>query len=202
MTSAAKKAARGEEASRMAVNIWDVLYRSDQPLTFPQIADELTARGLRMNTDAMLWYIPHLEATGKAGTAAEYRKLYSNTTPPPGILDDAWRDYVQFKVREQCGSKRVTSTMGPGGNTKAEMRTYTANRDKPPMVYRTVITTTRSMVPYDPDFRDKANEAQTAGITFLQRYADLKQQKHLPVAKIRELLDLAEAAVRAKPAAG
>jgi hypothetical protein len=194
MTEEPKKAARGEEASRMSVNTWDVCYRSETPLTVAQIADELTARGLRQNTDAVLLYKRNHSSNG------ELDGLWTNESPPQEVLDVAWREYVADTVRELLRYKRLTSTKGPGGNPHDPDRAYVANRNKPPMVYRSVVVVQRKLVPYDPEYRDKANEAQTAGLTFLERLADLEHRRNKPAADIREMLDLAATAIRSRTA--
>jgi hypothetical protein len=66
------------------------------------------------------------------------------------------------------------------------------------MVYRWFVTSERRLVPYDPDQRDQANQGHTAGIEFLRRFAELDSKRKVP-ADLRELLDLAEKAIRARP---
>jgi hypothetical protein len=53
------------------------------------------------------------------------------------------------------------------------------------------------LVPYDPEQRDQANQGHTAGIEFLRRVTELDSKRKLP-ADLRDLLDLAEKAIRAR----
>ncbi len=65
------------------------------------------------------------------------------------------------------------------------------------MVYRWFITSESRLVPYDPEQRDQANQGHTAGIEFLRRLAEIDSKRKVP-ADVRELLDLAEKAIRAR----
>jgi hypothetical protein len=186
----AKGAPRGRESSRIAVDIWDVCYRADRPLTIDEIANELKSRGRQFITDAMLLYKER---------RPELASLWTNESPPAEVLDVAWREYVTQSVRAQCQLKQLKSTRGPGGNT-ASSGPYMVNHDRPPMVYRNSVTIDRKLVPYDPEYRDQANQAQSAGMEFLAKVEAPDIAKRRLPAEVRELLDLAITAIRAKQA--
>jgi len=59
----------GEEASRTIVNIWDVLARSESPMAVEEIAAELSRRGLRDSTDAVMFHKQQMAAKLDAAAA-------------------------------------------------------------------------------------------------------------------------------------
>jgi hypothetical protein len=193
------KRPRGEEANRTLVNIWDVLARAEKPMTIEEIADALSARGLRDNSDALILY-KHAHSTH-----GELDGLWNNEAPPREIMDVAWSEWVARWVHSGIDSKAFTVETDPGVSLKSRsaVRRYSANRDKPPMVYVPHVTIDRHLVPYDPERRDQANQGHTAGIEFLRRLADLDvKRKRAPVPDdVRELLEMAEKAIRARPEA-
>jgi hypothetical protein len=182
----------------MAVNIWDVCYRSEKPLSIEEIAAELDHRGLRFVTDALMFFKQH-ESPGRA---ALWRK-WGNESPPPETVDEAWLAYVAHLVGQCSHSYFLTSRVEEGFNPKNTRapRRYSANTDKPPKVYRQVISVERTLVPYDPDKRDEANRGHAAGIDFLNELAnlDVNRKRHPVPADVRALLALAEKAIRARP---
>ena len=188
-----------DEASRTAVNIWDVVVRSEDPLTVEEIAAELSRRGLRDNTDAVMFHKQEMAAKLDPAAAKAFEALWANESPPTDFLEEAWLAYVMHWLRAGPDSKAflVTTEDGVDPRSAKAVKRYSANRERPPMVYRWFITSERRLVPYDPEQRDQANQGHTAGIEFLRRLAEIDSKRKLP-ADVRELLDLAEKAIRAR----
>jgi hypothetical protein len=188
-----------DEASRTVVNIWDVLARSENSLMVEEIATELSRRGLRDNTDAVMFHKQEMAAKLDPAAAKAFEALWANESPPADFLEEAWLAYVTHWLR--AGSDKnafvVTTDEGTDPRSSKAIKRYSANRQKPPMVYRWFVTSERRLVPYDPDQRDQANQGHTAGIEFLRRFAELDSKRKVP-ADLRELLDLAERAIRAR----
>ena len=117
----------------------------------------------------------------------------------PDFLEEAWVAYVTHGLR--AGPDKsvfvVTADEGVDARSPKAVKRYSANRQKPPLVYRWFVSSERRLVPYDPDQRDQANQGHTAGIEFLRRVSELDAKRKVP-ADIRELLDLAEKAIRAR----
>jgi hypothetical protein len=189
----------GDEASRTTVNIWDVLARSEKSLTVEEIAAELSKRGLRDNTDAVMFHKGEMAAKLDPAAAKAFETLWANESPPPDFLEEAWIAFVAHGLRSGSGTKMflVTTDEDTDPHSPNAIKRYMANRQKPPMVYRWFITSERRLVPYDPDQRDQANQGHTAGIEFLRRFAELDGKRRVP-ADLRELLDIAEKAIRAR----
>jgi hypothetical protein len=188
-----------DEASRTVVNIWDVLARSENSLMVEEIATELSRRGLRDNTDAVMFHKQEMAAKLDPAAAKAFEALWANESPPADFLEEAWLAYVTHWLR--AGSDKnafvVTTDEGTDPRSSKAIKRYSANRQKPPMVYRWFVTSERRLVPYDPDQRDQANQGHTAGIEFLRPFAELDSKRKVP-ADLRELLDLAERAIRAR----
>ncbi len=188
-----------EEASRTTVNIWDVLARSENPLTVEEIAAELSRRGLRDNTDAVMFHKQEMAAKLEPAAAKAFEALWANESPPADFLEEAWIAYVTHGLRTGSDKNAFVVTTGDGvdpRSTKAVKR-YSANQQKPPLIYRWFVSSERRLVPYDPEQRDQANQGHTAGIEFLRRLTELDTKRKVP-ADLRELLDLAEKAIRAR----
>ena len=183
----------------MTVNIWDVCRRSDKPLTVDDIADQLRGRGLDMNADALMFYKKTELAKLDDVLAKQFEDAWSNDAPPPEVIDRAWSLFVAdcVKVSYQAKALTVTTEEGVDPRSRHAERRYSANLNSPPMVYRYFVTTEQRLVPYDPEQRDQLNEGHTAGMEFLRRKAELGARAPKP-AEARELLDLAETAIRAK----
>ena len=188
-----------DEASRTAVNIWDVVVRSENPLTVEEIAAELSRRGLRDNTDAVMFHKQEMAAKLDPAAAKAFEALWANESPPTDFLEEAWLAYVMHWLRAGPDTKAflVTTEDGIDPRSAKAVKRYSANRERPPMVYRWFITSERRLVPYDPEQRDQANQGHTAGIEFLRRLAEVDSKRKVP-ADVRELLDLAEKAIRAR----
>jgi len=188
-----------DEASRTAVNIWDVVVRSENPLTVEEIAAELSRRGLRDNTDAVMFHKQEMAAKLDPAAAKAFEALWANESPPTDFLEEAWLAYVMHWLRAGPDTKAflVTTEDGVDPRSAKAVKRYSANRERPPMVYRWFITSERRLVPYDPEQRDQANQGHTAGIEFLRRLAEVDSKRKVP-ADVRELLDLAEKAIRAR----
>ena len=188
-----------DEASRTTVNIWDVLARSENPLMVEEIAAELSRRGLRDNTDAVMFHKQEMAAKLDPAAAKAFEALWANESPPPDFLEEAWLAYVTHWLRAGSDNNAfvVTTDEGIDPRSPKAIKRYNANRQKAPMVYRWFVTSERRLVPYDPDQRDQANQGHTAGIEFLRRFAELDTKRKVP-ADLRELLDLAEKAIRAR----
>ena len=192
----------GEEASRTTVNIWDVLARSESPLTVEEIAAELSRRGLRDNTDAVMFHKQQMAAKLDPAAAKAFEALWGNESPPADFLEEAWLSYVAHWLHAGPDTKAflVTTDEQAGSRGAKAVKRYSANRQRPPMVYRWFVTSERRLVPYDPEQRDEANQGHTAGIEFLRRHAELDSKRRLSP-EVRELLDLAERAIRARTGA-
>jgi hypothetical protein len=188
-----------DEASRTVVNIWDVLARSENSLMVEEIATELSRRGLRDNTDAVMFHKQEMAAKLDPAAAKAFEALWANESPPADFLEEAWLAYVTHWLRAGSDKNAFVVTIDEGTDPRSSkaIRRYSANRQKPPMVYRWFVTSERRLVPYDPDQRDQANQGHTAGIEFLRRFAELDSKRKVP-ADLRELLDLAERAIRAR----
>ena len=188
-----------DEASRTTVNIWDVLVRSENPLTVEEIAAELSRRGLRDNTDAVMFHKQEMAAKLDPAAAKAFEALWANESPPTDFLEEAWLAYVTHWLRAGPDTKAFLVTTGDGVDPRSAkaVKRYSANRERPPMVYRWFITSESRLVPYDPEQRDQANQGHTAGIEFLRRLAEIDSKRKVP-ADVRELLDLAEKAIRAR----
>jgi hypothetical protein len=188
-----------DESSRTTVNIWDVLARSEGPLTVEEIATELSRRGLRDNTDAVIFHKQEMAAKLEPAAAKAFEALWASESPPPDFLEEAWIAYVTHWLR--AGSDKsafvVTTDDGIDPRSAKAIKLYSANRQKPPLVYRWFVSSDRRLVPYDPEQRDQANQGHTAGIEFLRRLAELDGKRKVPT-DLRELLDLAEKAIRAR----
>ena len=187
------------EASRMTVNIWDVCRRADKPLTVEEIADQLRGRGLDMNADALMFYKKRELAKLDDVLAKQFEDAWSNEAPPTGGDRPSVVTFVAHCVQVSCQAKVLAVTTAEGvdlRNRNAE-RSYSANLDNPPMVTQYFVTTEQRLVPYDPEQREQLNEGHTAGMDFLRRKAELGARNPRP-AEARELLDLAETAIRAK----
>jgi hypothetical protein len=188
---------RGVEANRTLVNIWDVLARAEKPMTIEEIADALSDRGLRDNSDALILY------KQAHSTHGELDALWNNEAPPREIMDVAWVEWVAKWVDSGRINKTFIATSDPGVSLKSRyaIRRYSANRDNPPMVYEWQVSTERHLVPYDPEKRDQANQGHTAGIDFLRGLADLdlKRKRDRVPDDVKKLLEKAEQAIRARP---
>ena len=193
------KGQKKSEATRMTVNIWDVCRRSDKALTVEEIADQLRGRGLDMNADALMFYKKKELAKLDDVLAKQFEDAWSNEAPPAEVIDRAWSLFVADCVQVSCHAKALTVTTADGVDPRSRHaeRRYSANLDSPPMVYQYFVTTEQRLVPYDPEQRDQLNEGHTAGMEFLRRKAELGARAPKP-AEARELLDLAETAIRAK----
>ncbi len=188
-----------DESSRTTVNIWDVLARSEDPLTVEEIATELSRRGLRDNTDAVIFHKQEMAAKLEPAAAKAFEALWASESPPPDFLEEAWLAYVTHWLRAASDKNAfvVVTDDGIAPRSATAVNRYSANRQKPPMVYRWFVSSERRLVPYDPEQRDQANQGHTAGIEFLRRFAELDSKRKVP-ADLRELLDLAEKAIRAR----
>ena len=188
-----------DESSRTTVNIWDVLARSEDPLTVEEIATELSRRGLRDNTDAVIFHKQEMAAKLEPAAAKAFEALWASESPPPDFLEEAWLAYVTHWLRAASDKNAfiVVTDEGTDPRSAKAIKRYSANRQKPPMVYRWFVSSERRLVPYDPEQRDQANQGHTAGIEFLRRFAELDGKRKVP-ADLRELLDLAEKAIRAR----
>ena len=193
------KGQKKAEASRMTVNIWDVCRRSEKPLTVEEIADQLRGRGLDMNADALMFYKKKELAKLDDVLAKQFEDAWSNEAPPAEVIDRAWSLFVAHCVQVSCQAQALTVTTAEGVDPRSRHaeRRYSANLDSPPMVYQYFVTTEQRLVPYDPEQRDQLNDGHTAGMEFLRRKAELGARNPKP-AEARELLDLAETAIRAK----
>jgi hypothetical protein len=129
----------------------------------------------------------------------ELASLWTNESPPAEVLEVAWREYVAQAVQVLRQLKQLNSTQ-TGGRGSGTGGPYICNRDHPPMVYRNNVTIDRKLVPYDPEYRDQANQAQSAGMEFLAKVEAPDIAKRRLPAEVRELLDLAITAIRAKQA--
>ena len=131
--------------------------------------------------------------------AKAFEALWANESPPPDFLEEAWVAYVTHGLRAGPDKRAfvVTADEGVDARSPKAVKRYSANRQKPPLVYRWFVSSERRLVPYDPDQRDQANQGHTAGIEFLRRVSELDAKRKVP-ADIRELLDLAEKAIRAR----
>jgi hypothetical protein len=188
-----------DEASRTTVNIWDVLARSEHPLKLEEIAAELTRRGLRDNTDAVIFHKQEMAAKLEPAAAKAFEALWANESPPPDFLEEAWLAYIAHSLRAPSDKNAfvVTTDEGTDPRSPKAIKRYGANTQKAPMVYRWFVSSERRLVPYEPEQRDQANQGHTAGIEFLRRFAELDSKRKIP-ADLRELLDLAEKAIRAR----
>jgi hypothetical protein len=164
-----------------------------------EIAAELSRRGLRDNTDAVMFHKQEMAAKLDPAAAKAFEALWANESPPSDFLEEAWLAYVTHWLRAGSDKNAFVVTIDEGTDPRSSkaIRRYSANRQKPPMVYRWFVTSERRLVPYDPDQRDQANQGHTAGIEFLRRFAELDSKRKVP-ADLRELLDLAERAIRAR----
>lgn len=183
----------------MVVNIWDVCARSKEPLTIEEIAHQLQARGLEMNADALIFYKNRELAKLDPVIAKQFENAWTNESPPAEVIDKAWHEYVAHVVQTGPASRHLSASTDDDRrpHDRSAVRRYSANRQKPPLVYRYLVTTERKLVPYDPEQREQANEAHTAGMEFLRRKAELGNRSP-KATEVRELLDLAETAIRAK----
>jgi hypothetical protein len=191
----------------MQVNIWDVCHRAGKPLTVEEIAAALTRGGRQLVNDALVWYKVKCEKDNPGSTAM----WSTNERPPQETIDNAWLRFVLNEVRESSGSQAMTSRTprliittdeGVDARNPKAVKRYSANPDKPPMVYRTTTVTSRELVPYDPDYREQTNTAHAAGMEFLAGYDQLGQNGHRSTnPELRKLCDLAARAIRvARPA--
>lgn len=175
---------RGGPASDEVVELYKLLYLADRSLSFDEIADQLPSA-----------YRSH--------AYRQYRDAQIAQGVP--IKDDKWSDrekqtawhwWVGELVRTSTETKRVSISARDGSRLRGKRRdqlAYTANRDKPPSVMERV--TEDRLVRWTPTIGD-TGKRHAAGMSFLQQVRPVLDEPKLDLVKARELLELAEKAIR------
>ncbi|HEY5116219.1 MAG TPA: hypothetical protein VIJ00_11905 [Nakamurella sp.] len=121
----------GRAAAAPIVDVYDVLLRSDKPMTVPQIAHALELRGKLSGylSDALREYT----ATLPAAVQAEIPER-----PSADYGQEAWLWWVRRWVTygRQVEWFQVMSRGRVSSGVRVREGEYAANRDKPPMVWR------------------------------------------------------------------
>lgn len=175
---------RGAPASAEVVELYRLLYLADRPLSFDEIADQLTSA---YRSHAYRHYRDELIAEGVPIKDDKWTDREKQT---------AWLWWVGELVELSRKTKHINVTAQSGGRSTGKRRdqlVYTSNRDKPPTVM--VQVTEERLVQWTPSIGD-TGKRHAAGMSFLQQVRSVLDAPELDATTARELLELAEKAIR------
>lgn len=187
-----KGAARGRAASSELVKIYEILHKAGKPLTVPEIAELMPKTGY-MSAALNAWR-EHNEARARAGDVAA--KAWLETMPDrpgPAMQKAAMIWWVRKTVSTGRMNKYFVNTSSNPKNTRVE-GVYLPG--KVPYVSRKVWEERTTLVEWSAELSEQLNRGHAAGIEFTAKLNDYRlHAKRIP-AEIKELLDLAERAIR------
>ena len=171
-------------AREEVVELYRLLYTAEGPLGLEEILDALPGA---YRSHGYREYRLHLTEQGVPVKEDKWTDREKET---------AWRWWVSQLIEASVTAKHVTVGARDGSpvrKRRPEELTYTANRAKPPTVIQQV--TEDKVVHWTPTIGD-TGKRHAAGMAFLQQIRPLLDAPKFDAAHARQLLELAEKAIR------
>lgn len=185
---------RSRRGSRVAsseqVLVYKILHKAGRPLAVPEIADQVPRTGYL--SFAMNAYREHKEETdptwliGKSDPWPKDCQREAMVWWVRGIVEDGLHA-GRFSVKTKRVTNRATRAIITEGS-------YTPGR--PPTVSVMEYREHKKLVPWTPELDSMLNRGPVAGVEFLQKLADYRTRDRHNSTETRDLLDLAEQAIR------
>jgi hypothetical protein len=193
---APKGAARGRGASSKLVEVYKILFKAGEPLTVPQIAEQMPRTGYL--SAAMTGYREHKERTDPTwleGKGATWSRSAQNEAMTWWV-----RKIVASGIRDKIFNTNSRSATGRGQDNLGRItQEGTYSPGKPPKTYRPPTPgeckCRPMLVDWSPELEEELTGGHSAGMQFLSQLDESRRGK-LTMAQAKALLDLAERAIR------
>ncbi|HEY7487575.1 MAG TPA: hypothetical protein VH912_24180 [Streptosporangiaceae bacterium] len=183
------KSPRGRAASSEIVKIYQILRDAGEPMTVPEIAERFPRTGYV--SQAMQDYAKHkaeVDPTWLEGKTERWSDA---------AQDEAFVWWVRKVVRLGAHIRILNVRAKPVQNAHGRTREGTYSPGRAPKVRRRVWVEKTVLVDWTPDLETELNRGHAAGMQFLSRLAEYRTGQRHKAADTKELLDLAERAIRA-----